>query len=387
MTIRSDSSKTATGRGRDSVRLTSTKSYTHGLVVLDLEHMPASACGIWPAFWMTGPSWPNSGEIDIIEGVSYQSQNAMTMHTSGGCSLISKDCQGNQGCGMQSGGSASYGDGFNNGNGGVYAMEWTSSAINIYFFGRSSIPAGILGGSPDPSTWGTPMATFQGGSGCTIDDHFKDNNIIFDTTFCGKPALSPFSLSTPLALPPPITNTILPTGDWAGSVWSQDPSCSSKAATCTDYVRDNPSAFANAYWTINSLKVYSSSGSAPPAVAATINTPVLAAHVSVPEVAPSIQAPAPIAPVSAPEVPPSSKASTTPASTAPLPNPSAPVGLGSTTPGGAIAENPVTARAVPERAEETVLEHPLAAKMAPVKRSARLTRHLKAHQLRALGHS
>lgn len=55
VTIKSDSSNVASDRGRNSVRVTSTKQYTHGLVVLDLEHMPGSACGIWPAFWMTGP--------------------------------------------------------------------------------------------------------------------------------------------------------------------------------------------------------------------------------------------------------------------------------------------------------------------------------------------
>lgn len=44
--------------GRPSVRLTSTKAYNHGLVILDLEHMP-EGCGTWPAFWMVGPDWPN----------------------------------------------------------------------------------------------------------------------------------------------------------------------------------------------------------------------------------------------------------------------------------------------------------------------------------------
>jgi len=228
--IRSDSSTIASGRGRNSIRITSTKQYTHGLVVLDLEHMPGSACGIWPAFWTTGPSWPNNGEIDIIEGVNNQAQNAMTVHTSAGCTLMNENCEGNTGCGVQNGGATSFGDGFNNANGGVYAMEWTSDAINIWFFSRSSIPAGATGDTPDPSTWGNPTASFQGGSGCDIDQHFANNNIVFDTTFCG---------------------------DWAGQLFGSDPSCSSKAATCQDYVANNPSAFAEAYWTINSLKVYS----------------------------------------------------------------------------------------------------------------------------------
>lgn len=43
VTIASDSTNVASGRGRNSVRLTSTKQYTHGLVVLDLAHMPGSA--------------------------------------------------------------------------------------------------------------------------------------------------------------------------------------------------------------------------------------------------------------------------------------------------------------------------------------------------------
>ncbi|OBT60169.1 hypothetical protein VE03_10456 [Pseudogymnoascus sp. 23342-1-I1] len=54
--------------GRASVRLTSNKSYTHGLFVTDIAHIPSGVCGTWPAFWLFGPDWPNSGEIDIIEG-------------------------------------------------------------------------------------------------------------------------------------------------------------------------------------------------------------------------------------------------------------------------------------------------------------------------------
>jgi hypothetical protein len=35
--------------GRNSVRLASTNSYNHGLIILDLEHMPGGICGTWPA--------------------------------------------------------------------------------------------------------------------------------------------------------------------------------------------------------------------------------------------------------------------------------------------------------------------------------------------------
>lgn len=47
-----------TPNGRPSVRLTSNKSYNHGLILLDLSHMP-DGCGTWPAFWTVGPNWPN----------------------------------------------------------------------------------------------------------------------------------------------------------------------------------------------------------------------------------------------------------------------------------------------------------------------------------------
>jgi len=37
-------------RGRPSVRLESVKTYTYGLFIVDLTHMPGSICGTWPAF-------------------------------------------------------------------------------------------------------------------------------------------------------------------------------------------------------------------------------------------------------------------------------------------------------------------------------------------------
>ena len=35
--------------GRASVRVVSNNVYTHGLIMLDLEHMPGGICGTWPA--------------------------------------------------------------------------------------------------------------------------------------------------------------------------------------------------------------------------------------------------------------------------------------------------------------------------------------------------
>ncbi|KAL8645148.1 MAG: hypothetical protein Q9210_006869 [Variospora velana] len=227
-----DHTNIASGRGRTSMRLTSKAQYTHGLVVLDLSHMPSSICGSWPAFWMVGPNWPHSGEIDILEGVNTQSQNQMTLHTGDGCSLAGSSCQGGLGCHIKpADGAANYGTGLNNANGGVYAMQWTSGWINIWFFPRGSEPGDISGPHPNTGNWGHPTASFIGGDNCNIDQHFKDNHIVFDTTFCG---------------------------DWAGNVWGQDSTCSALAGSCQDYVRNNPGAFRDSYWTVNSLKVYQS---------------------------------------------------------------------------------------------------------------------------------
>lgn len=44
-----DHSSIAQSPGRSSVRLASKNSYNHGLIILDLEHMPGGICGTWPA--------------------------------------------------------------------------------------------------------------------------------------------------------------------------------------------------------------------------------------------------------------------------------------------------------------------------------------------------
>jgi len=44
-----DSTNVAMGTGRNSIRITSNKSYNHGLFILDLAHMPGGICGTWPA--------------------------------------------------------------------------------------------------------------------------------------------------------------------------------------------------------------------------------------------------------------------------------------------------------------------------------------------------
>ncbi|RJE22200.1 endo-1,34-beta-glucanase [Aspergillus sclerotialis] len=242
--------------GRQSVRITSKAAYEHGLIILDLAHMPGSICGTWPAFWTVGPSWPNDGEIDIIEGVNDQSGNSMALHTGAGCTISNTGFTGklttsncdvnaagqptNTGCGIHAPSPQTYGNGFNSNGGGVYATELASGAISIWFFPRNGIPGDIKNGNPNPGSWGAPLAKFAG-NGCNIDSHFAPQNIVFDTTFCG---------------------------DWAGNTWGSS-GCASKGS-CTDFVANNPAAFKEAFWKVNSLKVYQGSSNSALNVSATI---------------------------------------------------------------------------------------------------------------------
>ncbi|PKY01771.1 hypothetical protein P168DRAFT_241808, partial [Aspergillus campestris IBT 28561] len=231
------------GPGRESVRLETKGFYKEGLYVLDLAHMPGSICGTWPAFWSVGPSWPEDGEIDIIEGVNKHDSNKIVLHTSGSCDvggghemlgdMSSGECgeaSGTIGC-VVKGKKGSSGDPFNKQGGGVYAMEWTEDFIKIWYFPRDSIPPSITDGHPDSSTFPTPMAHLQGS--CDIAARFKPQKFILDTTFCG---------------------------DWSGNVYG-DSSCpisdsSNPMQSCVNYVAENPEAFKEAYWEINSIKLY-----------------------------------------------------------------------------------------------------------------------------------
>ena len=69
------------GAGRPSVRISTQKSWTHGLFIGDFNHAPGGICGTWPAWWTIGPNWPYNGEIDILEGVNQLTQNAMSLHS------------------------------------------------------------------------------------------------------------------------------------------------------------------------------------------------------------------------------------------------------------------------------------------------------------------
>ncbi|KAF8069103.1 laminarinase [Lyophyllum atratum] len=243
--LRADFKKTlsASGPGRDSVRIQSNKQYRTSVTVFNVRHMP-QGCGTWPALWTVGGNWPTQGEIDILEGVNDQGTNAATLHTNAGCTMPASRAQtgtttgtncdsaatGNAGCGVKFTDARSYGPTFNNNGGGWYAMERTTSFIKVWFWTRSAtnVPADVKNGATSVNTgnWGTPVAYFPNTS-CDIATHFGAHNIVINCklTFCG---------------------------DWAGNVYGS----SGCPSSCVDFVNNNPSAFSNAYFDFQWLKIY-----------------------------------------------------------------------------------------------------------------------------------
>ncbi|KAF7370092.1 Glycoside hydrolase family 16 protein [Mycena sanguinolenta] len=255
-TVISDSSAT----GRNSVRIRTNNAYTTHVAVRYGSH----AAGMWdmassvitPAVesgsymeliithrWETNEAnWPAGGEVDIVEGVNDQGTDQITLHTSPGCTMPASrtqtgtslllDCDtnanGNAGCGVTVGQASSFGPTFNTDGGGWYAIERTTSFINVWFWSRNdaSVPADVKAGGTSINTnaWGTPAANFPN-TDCNLSQFFDANNIIINLTFCG---------------------------DWAGAVYAQ----SGCPSTCNSYVDQNPSAFVDAYFQFNSINVY-----------------------------------------------------------------------------------------------------------------------------------
>ncbi|KAG8997293.1 hypothetical protein FRB94_001089 [Tulasnella sp. JGI-2019a] len=129
----------SSGPGRDSVRIQSKKAYGFGVTIVNVRAMPVG-CGTWPALWSNanGVTWPQGGEIDMIEGVNSQGASNSVLHTSWNCamdqsSMVQTGAPGNlnctstqnsnAGCIVQPQPSAnSFGPNFNAEGGGWYAV-------------------------------------------------------------------------------------------------------------------------------------------------------------------------------------------------------------------------------------------------------------------------
>lgn len=73
-------------------------------------------------------------------------------------------------------------------------MEWTDTAIKIWFFPRGQIPTSILNDNPDTAQFGIPLANFEGD--CDFRRKFVNHKFSFSTSFCGEGAGNVYGMST-----------------------------------------------------------------------------------------------------------------------------------------------------------------------------------------------
>jgi len=237
------------GGKRKSVRICTKDAYNDGLFIADFLKLPHGPT-VWPAYWSVGNTWPDGGEMDIVEYVNEAAANQYTLHSGSGsdCTIdtnpqaIYTDANGNSqpfsgtlmgtecrssngadaGCAFSDSGSDSVGHAFNMAGGGVFALLFDNTQVSIWRFSRSNIPQDITAGNPDPTQWGIPMA-YWSNSTCDIANHFTNQRFILDMTICG---------------------------DWAASVYDN-----LGIGSCTDAVA-NASNYAWAQWKINYIAMY-----------------------------------------------------------------------------------------------------------------------------------
>ncbi|KAH7882814.1 glycoside hydrolase family 16 protein, partial [Phlebopus sp. FC_14] len=240
------------GQNRKSVRITTQDVYELGsLWIIDLNHIPYG-CSVWPAFWsfgtfFSGPNWPQDGEIDIIEGINVMSNNQMAIHTTPGCthdgqvgqlgsSGSTTDCSQPAGCTVMETSPNSYESGFADMGGGVWATQFGSTGIYIWFWSRPDIPTSITqatsASSIDTSQWGTPHASYFPTT-CNTSEFFSPQNLVLDITLCG---------------------------DWAGLDSLYGPTCGNSGLTGLCYndcvVGPGSPRYDNAYFDISYIRTY-----------------------------------------------------------------------------------------------------------------------------------
>jgi hypothetical protein len=270
---------------RESIRLEGNRRFNRGLFVIDVRHMPAG-CGVWPAFWLTDEAnWPVNGEIDIVEGVNYQSQAKTALHSTIGCNMndnipygvmtgswdtaqgipdsktgipdmtmrYAKNCFVydphqwlNQGCVTVSDRNDTLGAPLNDNGGGVFVLEWDPIYRHIRtwaFTPHGEVPDNLVESIrtahepdnkrvlPDPETWPIPYGYYAIGDGTACpSSHFRNMRLVFNTAFCGSVAGNRFQMDCPLQ--------------------------AKKFKTCNDYLKSQPDELKEAYWKIRGVYVY-----------------------------------------------------------------------------------------------------------------------------------
>ena len=126
----------------------------------------------------------------MYEGVNNQNANQATLHTASGCTqtdnTLNSDCSSGSGCGVEFG-SNSFGSQINNG-GGVFAMQYATTGVYVWFWARSDAPTGTTQGdssSIDISSWPEPQATFNFGDSCPSTMINTNQQVTMNIDLCG----------------------------------------------------------------------------------------------------------------------------------------------------------------------------------------------------------
>ncbi|GAA5841379.1 hypothetical protein JCM11251_006168 [Rhodosporidiobolus azoricus] len=233
---------------RKSVRMQTRETFPIGSMwAFDMTHVPYG-CSVWPAAWSSAPNWPQGGEIDTFEGVNQQQQNRMALHTADGCTAQSSSsttpytgeltypncfayANSNSGCGVSEPSANSYGEAFARNGGGVWVTEFGKDGVEMWFFERQSVPSDLSDPSatPDPSTWPNPSMAVSSSS-CNVANYFAPQHVVLNIALCG---------------------------DWAGNpaVMNQT-GCPITANTCYDSYVLSSSNYNEAYFEIQSVRVW-----------------------------------------------------------------------------------------------------------------------------------
>jgi len=177
--------------------------------------------------------------------------NQMALHTRTGCTLNAPasgaqtgqsgglNCSLDSGCTVTETKSNSFGQGFNQAGGGVFATQFDASGIYIWFWSRANIPSSVTSASTSNSPfgslsdWGTPSASYPTSTGCNISQYFNPQTLVLDITLCGI---------------------------WAGLSSVYLPQCASQGTTQLCYndnvINAGSTGYANAYFEIKYVRVY-----------------------------------------------------------------------------------------------------------------------------------
>lgn len=155
---------------------------------------------------LLGDSWllhdPEQGEtyseIDIIEGISLNTQNEISLYTSSSpCNMQANSMTGTarytdcyrseedmdgavEGCGVEAP-SGSFGDASNENGGQVWALLLDDQGVKAWYFEKNKVPADINDGKPNIESWGTPVLDFGAGN-CNVKEAWKKLKIVSVTS-------------------------------------------------------------------------------------------------------------------------------------------------------------------------------------------------------------